>query len=105
MAARSGALSLAEGWSCPGYSRQVPCWGNALAKVIVAEDWFLRCWCWWEAIFCAARSSKPGRHRARMLARRCGTHKGLTATRTDKIARSEEHTSELQSQSNLVCRL
>src|SRR2546430_12704593 len=29
----------------------------------------------------------------------------FTASSTDKLHRSEEHTSELQSQSNLVCRL
>jgi len=71
--------------SCPGYCRQAPYWGGGLASVKVAEDCFFRCWCWWEAIFCAVRSSKPGRHRARMLARCCGTHKNLTAARTDRM--------------------
>src|SRR2546430_9187706 len=33
------------------------------------------------------------------------TRHGLRGERVDRDARSEEHTSELQSQSNLVCRL
>src|SRR5688572_32759782 len=32
-------------------------------------------------------------------------HGTLLARQTDRVVRSEEHTSELQSQSNLVCRL
>ncbi len=43
MAARSGALSLAAGWPCPGYSRQVRCWGDGLASILVAEDCLFRC--------------------------------------------------------------
>src|SRR5205085_10142402 len=34
-----------------------------------------------------------------------GVHRGLIQDREDWLVRSEEHTSELQSQSNLVCRL
>src|SRR2546427_5450588 len=39
---------------------------------------------------------RPGQH---------GAPRGLRRMRTGGAARSEEHTSELQSQSNLVCRL
>src|SRR5688572_33175466 len=34
-----------------------------------------------------------------------GTHDGLQRRDREDVVRSEEHTSELQSQSNLVCRL
>src|SRR2546427_1163459 len=37
------------------------------------------------------------------MVRRCGT--SSPASRRARLCRSEEHTSELQSQSNLVCRL
>src|SRR5260370_6607992 len=83
MVARSGALSLAEGWSYHGCSRQACCWGDT-TSARVEQDWFFRCWCWWEAISCAARSSKPGRRRARMLARRCGRRKRLVAVERDR---------------------
>src|SRR2546427_7777734 len=33
------------------------------------------------------------------------TQRGIVGPRTERDSRSEEHTSELQSQSNLVCRL
>src|SRR2546427_3337187 len=50
---------------------------------------------------------RAGRRRDRLLA--CGApgpgHGGAQPGRTQAPARSEEHTSELQSQSNLVCRL
>src|SRR2546430_9124741 len=61
------------------------------------------------------RSRLPGHARAGQLldqgkgAPACGRHRGLPRARSGgpalAHARSEEHTSELQSQSNLVCRL
>src|SRR5688572_32429246 len=50
-------------------------------------------------------SSRPGcsAPRPRSASNACGTAR--TRRRTSTSARSEEHTSELQSQSNLVCRL
>src|SRR5438270_7763356 len=48
-------------------------------------------------VFESLHVSRPGH---------CGSASGSRATRsTDMQTRSEEHTSELQSQSNLVCRL
>src|SRR2546430_5208715 len=47
-------------------------------------------------------ASRPGRAAAR-VGRAAGPKAGLEGSRGD--LRSEEHTSELQSQSNLVCRL
>src|SRR2546427_3253576 len=46
--------------------------------------------------FCAA---------ARSLIRRSTKRRACRSPRRAKVIRSEEHTSELQSQSNLVCRL
>src|SRR2546427_9241508 len=48
------------------------------------------------------RSPNPSRIRARRPAAQAAPHSGTSATSS---RRSEEHTSELQSQSNLVCRL
>src|SRR2546430_9463245 len=63
---------------------------------------------WWRSQACAPPRQTHGCGRR---ARRCcrpsplGAH-GSTATSTPRRSvRSEEHTSELQSQSNLVCRL
>src|SRR5579864_9769594 len=42
---------------------------------------------------------------ARSGIRRCGSSGASRPTRTARFARSEEHTSELQSHVNLVCRL
>src|SRR2546430_7385613 len=50
----------------------------------------------------------PQKYRARSLARagcRCSSRSRCATSRETQDARSEEHTSELQSQSNLVCRL
>src|SRR2546430_6073122 len=41
----------------------------------------------------------------RLKTRHLRTHAGLDPPRGVELCRSEEHTSELQSQSNLVCRL
>src|SRR2546430_12519700 len=65
-------------------------------------------------MFAAGRGYEPARilaswRRASRINRRSGTLPGLPVTSTEAIVRprrrSEEHTSELQSQSNLVCRL
>src|SRR2546430_7653504 len=51
---------------------------------------------------------RSGRRRARSRRRRTRRHPGgdwLRARANSAAVRSEEHTSELQSQSNLVCRL
>src|SRR2546430_7194716 len=51
------------------------------------------------------RPDRPGRRGQCRLARQaCSTILRETSQRRD-VSRSEEHTSELQSQSNLVCRL
>src|SRR2546427_4372597 len=50
------------------------------------------------------RSRVGGRQR-RLGRRRRHLDPDAAARRTERIERSEEHTSELQSQSNLVCRL
>src|SRR2546427_1796624 len=60
--------------------------------------------------------AQPGRHpeperavslpaRTRVVPRCGGGLRQRSARRQPRLARSEEHTSELQSQSNLVCRL
>src|SRR2546430_7469607 len=48
---------------------------------------------------------RPGSARAHGTAPRAGRTHGGQPTRRRTARRSEEHTSELQSQSNLVCRL
>src|SRR2546427_3631711 len=48
--------------------------------------------------------SRPARRRAARRSMVSGPS-GSRGTRSTSISRSEEHTSELQSQSNLVCRL
>src|SRR2546427_4238968 len=48
------------------------------------------------------RAAAPARH---AHPRRAGRHSSGTVGRKAATVRSEEHTSELQSQSNLVCRL
>src|SRR5262249_56864314 len=55
----------------------------------------------------AAAGEKPGRARAafRAAASRPAADEGRGAARTRPSTRSEEHTSELQSLTNLVCRL
>src|SRR5688572_33374209 len=44
-------------------------------------------------------------HREDHRSRRVDRHRRRNAAEIDAVERSEEHTSELQSQSNLVCRL
>src|SRR2546427_7698134 len=53
------------------------------------------------------RSRRTRRPHGRRRAHRHATHRGRAARRPPgaRVVRSEEHTSELQSQSNLVCRL
>src|SRR2546430_2843816 len=52
------------------------------------------------------RSQKPRRHAAAAdQPVRAGVRQGALRRRSRGLRRSEEHTSELQSQSNLVCRL
>src|SRR5688572_32156817 len=53
----------------------------------------------------AALASRAKRSSANSRPGRTFTDRGLTRPRGDYRCRSEEHTSELQSQSNLVCRL
>src|SRR5690606_39409858 len=52
------------------------------------------------AVVAAAATAQPSRTRIRSPATH--TTRGLT---DDEVSRSEEHTSELQSRENLVCRL
>src|SRR2546430_8184005 len=51
--------------------------------------------------------SPRGRRRTRNVSRRCRSGRRRSRSRAPprRLSRSEEHTSELQSQSNLVCRL
>src|SRR5438270_8515678 len=48
---------------------------------------------------------RPQRRRHCHLDQRCGRRRQLGRQSDRAVGRSEEHTSELQSQSNLVCRL
>src|SRR5688572_32204056 len=58
---------------------------------------------------CSRRESgaraRKGRGRSPCSTTRSATSTRRRATRRARVSRSEEHTSELQSQSNLVCRL
>src|SRR2546430_8418657 len=49
--------------------------------------------------------SSGARRIARAIRPSCGRRASTSLPDTERAARSEEHTSELQSQSNLVCRL
>src|SRR5690606_41481173 len=51
-----------------------------------------------------APTSKPGRYRARVH-QNSGNITAITSAPSSSASRSEEHTSELQSRENLVCRL
>src|SRR2546421_2106948 len=53
-------------------------------------------------LFRSIATTRPARTRPGM---RSSPERGTVGTRTDLISRSEEHTSELQSRSDLVCRL
>src|SRR5688572_32078191 len=57
----------------------------------------------WPGVVLCAAHSPPSRHLMAKASRKSVVKKAKSAARTSK--RSEEHTSELQSQSNLVCRL
>src|SRR5256886_4095132 len=63
---------------------------------------------YWPSLEVIRRSTPPARSR-RFLAKlvaSCGANSPpMSAARSREMKRSEEHTSELQSQSNLVCRL
>src|SRR5688572_32104936 len=51
------------------------------------------------------QAGRPVRRRQPAARRRGRERRRVQQRRRDRVARSEEHTSELQSQSNLVCRL
>src|SRR2546430_3895871 len=59
----------------------------------------------WRRLWTADRSPAPGHTDHRRNARPCSRSSDPANIESRESARSEEHTSELQSQSNLVCRL
>src|SRR5690606_41821810 len=54
---------------------------------------------------CAGRDRHRAHPRTRRGAAPAADHRRLGADAVDRVARSEEHTSELQSRENVVCRL